>query len=425
MVLAFIVLAIVTTALSKRPRREVVDAATVQAEKDVMRANHAVEVAALERRLAAAQGRGLEGGDTALKIAEAKKEADGLRREMERLKQDALTQQNALKTLTEERDALARKAAAASDKAAERERALSAREAEHEAALAALRAERDKAQADARDRAETIKALREEVATVSNRLVRPDGPATEAPKPTSAGEMAAAVAAKGVAEREAKGLREERNQLRARIEAAEEQTRTANAELSRLSYEMERLRSAATAHERRESEARAKVEQREAMLELRQQRIYELEGQVRTLNGELREASGGKGTAMSALESRLDVVTTEKAALLAELEAMRQTMAASAEGADEGAAAAALAEKDEALKAQLDALKAENETLRAASQDAAALSEAEVAALRRELHDLAQKFIDMSAPPEAAKSPEEMTLAERIRAFKAARAAAS
>ena len=436
-VVAFIVLAIISSVMSKRSRRESVDLAAMQAEKDVMRANHAVEIAALERRLAAAQSRGHGGGDSAIKIAEQEGIAAGLRKEIERLKHDAAHRQQGLHALTEERDSLAR---TLSERTAERDKAA---------------ADAAKADAEAKERARTITELRQELATATNRLVRPDA----APSGPTSGDFAAAQAAKGVAEREAKALREERDTLRARLEervtgtvadlvearktiaardttiaelraalapratdtddqvstltaalhAVEGRERIANEQLSRLSYDLDQLRGTIASHERVESEARAKVEKNEALLELRQQKIYELEARVRELGEAARE--GGTDPRLGALEERLDTVRGEKDALLSELEAMRRDMDAAASATPDGGELAA-------LRRDVEALRAEN----AALKSAGAASPDEVAALREELRTLAEKFITMAGTAPTGKPGEEPSLAERIRAFKAARA---
>ncbi|WP_146620084.1 hypothetical protein [Acuticoccus sediminis] len=445
-VVAFIVMAIISNVMSKRSNRESGDLAAMQAEKDVMRANHAVEIAALERRLATAQTRGLE-GDAALRVAEAESRAAELKGELDSLKAGAQQSEAGLKSATEERDTLAKSLATA---AAERDAAV---------------AERDKAAADAKERARTITALREELATATNRLVRPNDP----PKGPSPAELAAAVAAREVAEREADELRQERDALKANagagaagsaelaalreslaaaertiadrdkaiealkaagtapgegvssakvaeltaaLQAVEARERTANQELSRLSYDLDQMRGRIASHERLESEAKAKVDQREALLELRQQKIYELEATVRELR-ESATAAAAPNDQVALLRKRLNGVRSEKDALLGELEALRQDMSAAAEAGGSADVAA--------LRKTVDELRAENANLKAAAGEASALNAAEVASLREELRKLAQKFIDMAGSQPEEKSPEEMTLAERIRAFKAAR----
>lgn len=454
-VAAFIVLAIISTQMSRGPRRAAVDEAALQAEKDVMRANHAVQIAALERRLAAAQARSIEAGDPTMKMADAEGLNEKLRREIEWQKKHIDEQAERVRGLEGERETLAKRVAELTPVIAERDAVAADRDkiaASRDADVAA-------AKEVAQERAKTIAELREELATATNRLVRPTDPAQPAGKAPE--EIAAIEAAKGVAEREAKALREERDALRARLEeaggtglaelrrqldearaalaqaaegpagegaadgalqaklsAAETREATANAELSRLAYELDELRSRAAAHERQERSAKAEVEQRDTLLELRQQKIYTLEERVRELTEELRAAAASPESdskQLSELEKSLAGVNEEREQLLNELDALRKQMSAAAAVTESDTTAAT-------LRRELEALRAENKTLRSGATRAEALDEGEIEALRRELRALAQRFVTMAGAGADGDEPTEMSLADRIRAFKANRA---
>lgn len=456
-VAAFIVLAVISTQMSRGSRRAAADDAALQAEKDLMRANHAVQIAALERRLAAAQARSIEAGDPAMKMADAEGANEKLRREIEWQKKHIDEQAERLRNLESERESLSKRVAELTPVVAERDQIAADRDkiaAERDGEIAA-------AKQLAQERAATISSLREELASATNRLVRPGDPLPASGKKPE--EIAAIEAAKGVAEREVKALREERDALRARLDdaeagearlaelrreleearaalantggstddgtgakelqsqlsAAEARETAANAELSRLAYELDELRARAATHERQERSAKAEVEQRDTLLELRQQKIYTLEERVRELTEELRSSAIAAPEAdtrqLSEMEKSLASMNEEREQLLNELDALRKQMSASASVADSDTTAAT-------LRRELEALRAENKTLRSSAARADALNESEIEALRRELRALAQRFVAMSGTGASDDEASEMSLADRIRAFKAARA---
>jgi len=232
--------------------------------------------------------------------------------------------------------------------------------------------------------------------------------------------------------------------------------------VSRLAYEADGLRTRLSGLERGDSEARAELAKRDALLELRLQKIYELEAKLQDQQALLARAErqsqtteeslaavaagadgGGDGASealraavpeaageVERLQKDFAEAREENAALLAELEALRRT---AEEGASEEEPSASAAdgsllvgarERIEALEAQNATLEAELQALRAApAGDATKLEPDEIEVLRKELRALGERFLAASGEPEAAAEAGEPSLADRIRAFKAARAA--
>lgn len=345
--------------------------AAVKAERDVLRANHAVEVATLEHKLAAAQARVQEGADANLRTKEA-----------EHRVQSALAK---VAELTAEVERL-REAAGASAGAA-------AASPPDEGALAALREREERLQRQLRERSETIDELRAAL---------------------SRGDSASGA--------------EELATLRADLSAAEARERTANESLSSLAYDRDGLMARLMSAERVAGEANASAEQKEALLELRLQKIHDLKSRVREESDRRMEAvrradaaaaqavSGtpggdGQGEAMAArikeLQRTVEQLTEQNRALA---DAQREGNAPSDREADE-------------LRAALDRLARENQELKAAAH-APALDAEGIAALKASLKSIAERFAQAAEAAEGEDAhAQEPTLADRIRAFKAERAA--
>ncbi|MEM8665061.1 MAG: hypothetical protein AAGF49_13205, partial [Pseudomonadota bacterium] len=259
--------------------------AAVQAERDVLRANHAVEIATLEAKVAEAQNR-LQGEMAAklrLKEAEqalslARKEADERTRELDNLSTERDRQKSeiealqakvkaggtddaqaeALARLTRERDE-ARQAVASRDEAAaalQRDvKALTERLGAAEAAKApveALTADLEEARKDAAHYRGEVKARESTIEELRASL--------SAPPPTPEASSGPAL-----------------DEARAALKDAEERERAANEALSRLAYDRDGLTERVETAEKGEREAKAEADKREALLELRLQKIEELE----------------------------------------------------------------------------------------------------------------------------------------------------
>jgi len=482
--------------------------AAVQAERDVLRANHAVEIATLEGKLAEAQERARRNMDTSLRLKEAERQMEALKTRAGAAETNALERAARIEALEGELSALRESSGDAAAMVEQRDRAR--REAREQAELAdRLRAEleevrarlpapdgaegtdggmvealaraRDEARDEVRRLTETVAELRRETEGLRNRLEGTGANVEEERR--LAQELAA------LREREARlkttvreredAIAELRQALSAgetivdderverlnrEIEAARAREKAAHENVSRLAYEADGLRNRLASLEEGGSASRAEVEKRDALLELRLQKIYELEAKLRDQHARLMRtqkraevaeeglaalaaeataggdgAEGGEGAAprvvqvadpeaaerADRLQRTLDETRRENATLLSELEALRHAAEAGAQEADDGAPAtaelAAAQERIEALMARNATLEAELEVARAApAAPAPSLDRGEVEALRKELRSLAERFLDARGVGDTGAAAEP-SLAERIRAFKAAR----
>ncbi|WP_420394543.1 hypothetical protein [Acuticoccus sp.] len=439
-VLLFVVLALFAR-LGGRSRLDVsAQEAALQAEKDVLRANHAVEVAALEHRLAealtrsAAAGAGAVLGDGATPPADraragASTDVDALNAEVAALKRREADQGEAIASLKAT-------LAAADRSAAERDAPASDELTAARSELVQAMRERDQLREQLANRTDADASS--DVAELRVALAERDG---------TIAELRAALEPRAADEDDGAEV----TRLTAALHAVGERERLANGQLSRLAYELEGLRGTVRDHERIEGSLRTEIERREALLELRLQKVYAIEERLREQSGELRalaeraeaaeaaleRAEGtakGDGVAVTptpdakvhaaaleealaraaALEGRLEKVRAENGTLLQELEALRR------HAGEPPAEAPALAEELAAARADLAALAQENERLRAARGPA--LDEASLAPLRAALRDLADRFLREVEGEASVPEVAEPSLAERIRAFKAARA---
>ena len=325
--------------------------ALMQAERDVLRANHAVEIAALEGRLAkalaqAAGARLGSGEDTARRELEGRVAA--LATEREELKQRA----REMPQLVAERDharAEALRYAQEASRLAEATQAAGGDALGTDEAVQAARAEADR-------QAEVAAELRREVEALRGRA-EDDGDAARLAGELAAAREALEAARRAVDERDgaiaelrAAGSDDEAAGLRTTLVAAETRERAANESLSRLAYERENLKSRVATLERSQSEAKAETERHAAQLELRLTKVYDLEARLREAN----EARAAAERALAErpddadrLQSKLDDVHGENRGLLEELEAMRRDVVEAGDDAatptDGGALAAAQA----------------------------------------------------------------------------------
>jgi chromosome segregation ATPase len=484
--------------------------AAVQAERDVLRANHAVEIATLESKLEEAQERARRNMDASLRLKEAERQLADANATVARLQEEMDQQARRIEALAAERDELAGRIHEVPQIVSERDRArnevaeqsevisklradlqeainragrATVDRADEEERLNALARERDEARDEARRLAETVGELRQEVSGLKDEAAKA---AAADPERT---QLASEVKALKEREEHLQGIVRAREatiaelrqalstgppaaqddgevaRLRQQLEEAQQREKAANESLSRLAYEADGLRNRLAGLERTESESKAEVEKREAVLELRLQKIYELEAKLRDQHAQLRETQrraelaeeslaalsaqaggevpsatppAGESVATPAaeaderierLEAELDQAREDNAALRAETEALRAAAGgAGADGGEVEAAVAALEADRDAAREQVAALQAEKaaleERLRAAEGAVAASAPdgAAIEALRGQLRELAMRFVEQSGTPEVEEAPEP-SLAERIRAFKAARAA--
>lgn len=468
--------------------------AAVQAERDVLRANHAVEIATLEGKLAEAQERARKNMDTALRLKEAERQMEALRTRATAAETEAAERSAQVEALEAELGALREGGAAAAMEERDRARRELAEQSELVARLraeledataklaeasgaegkdvvVALTRERDQARDEARRLTETVAELRQEVAGLMRRL--------EAGGTDVEGERRLAAEVALLSEREARlkatvrereeTIAELRRALSAgeapaddeRVErltrelvASRARERSAHESLSRLAYEADGLRNRLSSLEQGDSASKAEVEKRDALLELRLQKIYELEAKLRDQHAllmrtqrraEVAEESlaslaaeatgGGDGASPAAaaeaeerarrLEKKLGEVRAENSSLLSELDALRRAAEAGAtDGSGEAAGAdelTALREQVETLEARNAALQAELDAARSGRSDAPSMDAREAEAIRKELRALAERFLERAGVADAAPEAAEPSLAERIRAFKAAR----
>lgn len=447
-----------------------------QAERDVLRANHAVEVAELERKLAEAEARtqkdrdaslrlketearleaaatGGKAGEAALAAADAKITA--LNEEIATLKAGS----GASESLVSERDAARAEAARLSDELETLRRSLhesgdklahaTAKAEEDAATIERLTGERTDALAAAERERTLAGDLRREAEALRQRL---------AEKPEAAGAPALEATVAQLTEREAKATKvaEEHaatiaelraaladarttgaksaeadvTELRNQLATLETREHTANETLSRLSYEHDGLKNRLATAERLEREARAKAEKDETLLELRQQKIYALEARLREEHQQRQaaqkqatslgnaQAAGTDGEArarIEALQSALEEANEETQRLHTELDGLR---AATPPG-QSYEEAREIAEALSAAQAEAEELRSEVQRLETLARDVPQ-AQPDVAALREAIRVLAQRFMD-DADPLAEAAAREPSLAERIRAFKATR----
>ncbi|WP_157961541.1 hypothetical protein [Acuticoccus kandeliae] len=500
---------------SGKPRDTAQIIAAVQAERDTLRANHAVEIATLEGKLADTQKRVQANLDAELKLkamdrtlAEARGEitkhetdAANLRSRVESLsleREELLERVHQVPQLTSDRDrarsevsrqseiisnlrnelqeTIAKLSRATADRTNQggavdtltRERDTAREEAarlgtsvtELRREIEALRA---KAGTDASDQAENAE-LSKKLANLTEReaLLR----RTVRERDSTIAELRAAV---GVGQDAPKAVDTgEVDRLSGLLREAEGRVANANESLSRLAYDRDGLQSRIASVEKAERDSKVEIEKREALLELRLQKIYELEARLRDQHTQLREAqrraemaeesvtaltaaasaggADGEGFTLSEeaqaalaeataaasdarierLQHKLDQVRNENGSLLDELEALR--VAASGDAAAQGEEGASALEKATqeltATREAMEALEAENMRLKAAADATAQIGQDEIAALKEKLKTLADRFVADSGVEEAEPDiSAEPTLADKIRAFKAARAA--
>ncbi|MBJ3775165.1 coiled-coil domain-containing protein [Acuticoccus mangrovi] len=472
----------------KRDKAQVI--AAVQAERDVLRANHAVEIATLEGRLADAQARAQSQAEATMRLKTMEQTLATLRKELEASEAARTTAEERVAALSAEQESVAERLRNVPQLVSERDRARSqiaerdetidglrrelheanaslsraaSARADQGASIVTLTTERDDALAranhaegladglhrdmqqlrdrlgDARRELEEIKAASGDVGSLRDReeklrrtLKEREDTIAELRQSMKTSEPIADVSEVG--------------RLSQALEVAEAREKSAHESLSRLAYECDGLKNRLIAAERVERESKADVEKREAVLELRLQKIHDLEAKLREQHGQLVETQRRATLAESRLASqaetgeidpnavnvtaaeanerverlqrKLDQVREENGALMGELEALRLA-ATQGEGEEGGAEAAitALTEQLDAARTRIDALTSENASLSAAASEAGSASAAEIASLKEELRKLADRFMAGEA-----EEPAEPSLADRIRAFKAARA---
>lgn len=486
--------------------------ATVQAERDTLRANHAVAISRLEHKLNEARAKHNEnlnavlaakGADRRIaaltettedlkeQLDEALKKNAGLLSEVEKLSRDGAdlsrlkaerdTNQKVAdgqsQTISELRrdlqDAVRRASIATSAKAdlsdeietlkAERDRlnaeidrqsgTISTLKTELQEAVAqASRAsgvsgemadvaeERDKAQRESEQHAEKVNVLRNEVQQLAARLAEANSELAaarelaEEAKTLRASEehlkrvvrereltvhelrtaLARGETEGGPASAEAEGLRRSLADAEKREQAAVNRATAAASERDGLKRRLAQAEQAAET-------ARIAVETNEALLELRTQKLEQLEDSAQrqlTQLSEMRrraEAAEAQLAAEPGGENLVDANATV-AHVQAELDALRaenETMRADAQARER-------AEDPGELRAALDKLARENAALRN-QRPGPLLGEGDVTALKDQLNRLADRFLEKTET--AVSNEAALSLAERIRAFKAARAA--
>lgn len=518
-IFAVIVVLVVAVTFSRGGRAASRDTAhviaSVQAERDVLRAHHAVEVATLEGRLSDAMIRTEGVGDAAFRLKAAEAAVESARSEAAAQKSARMQLSERVANLTAERDQFAAGTRqAAHQLLAEREHAhaeIAAREeriaalqadldalstasgadgdepgptGEERAAAAvsldAARAEaaRQEQRADEAERA--IAELRQHLAAAAEAGATAGGNVDQAAFQRAIAERDETIAALRASAADAHPAAVEvdadsagSGQLARALEAAEARERDANVSLSRLAYDRDGLANRIATLERAESEARASAMKHEALNELRQQKIYELEARLREQGTELSgtrqqlaaaEANLAEGRSarvaisdadqshapgdaeeVQRLNATLGRISEENAALVGELEAMRLRAISDGDGAtlstsstpstrsdpDGSVTIAADAQGQElaTVRQRLAATESENaglaaENARLVAEATGRIDHAEAELLRTQLRQLAERF---AAEAEAAPTPAaaEPTLAERIRQFREKQRAAA
>ena len=423
--LAFLVLVLVRRMLRRAARPSNRDAAqmiaSVQADRDVMRAKHAVEVAALERELANARGNLPPDLKEASRVKQLERELAEAKTALAARPKAAGTSQSAeAEGLRVERD----------EARTEAERAVAALDylrGEY-AALEARLAQASAAQARVEEVAKEAATLREREAALRTSLGERDARLKELQ-----GSAAAA---------SSDGASEEIKRLNEALKKAEVRERVANESLSRMAYDKDGLEGRLAAADQAEGRLKAELERRDTLIELRTEKIYALEADLRAADAAASEAEARA----KAAEAAVAVARRggDRSELLEELEALANRAAeAGAEreatgvnGASYGAGSALNAELDSAHD-EIARLRSENESLRrAASSDDSTGGPADVGRddagqeigsddveeLKATLRALATRFVTEAEA--AGTSDARDSLAERIKAFKASRGAA-
>lgn len=396
--------------------------AALQAERDALRAKHAVEIAALEGRLADATARAQEGLAARARLGELEGGNAGAGEDqLVTLRGEAAGERDRLAEVVAERDAARQQIAVLEHAVAELRAEIAARDSRTEEGP-------QEAPAGGEAAAGTVARLQAREAELSAALQAREEALEEMRIALAAAEEARAAAPDPQA----------LERLRQDLDAALQRESTANESLSRLAYDRDGLRNMITSFERAEREARAQAERHAALLELRLQKIHELEARLREQDEQLLDeqrraacaqeaASAGAAGEASAdgatlaegqarseeLQAALATAKAENAALVEEVETLRR-------GAVEAGVAVGAA-GDDAVRARLAELEAENARLRAAAQQSG-FDRDEVDALKARLRDLATRFVESAAHDAAIDDDGPgATLADRIRAFKAAR----
>lgn len=488
---------------SERDTAQVI--AAVQGERDVLRAKHAVEVAELEGKIEEMNVRLQEGLTRSTQLQDAGQTIQGLTAErddargkveaaetaLERLRRELDTQTSRARDvpqllsdrdrartqvvdLTETLDELRRELHEANNKA-NRAAADLARRADGDG-TAGIIAERDAARADADAAIAQVEQLQSQLGLMET--AGADGAADSAEYRNEIARLSTTITEQqelisSMRSSEAGGGVDPDTFAAAQAEAREANSRAdaANEQLSRLSYELDGLRARVTNAERGDRVSRNEVEKRDALLELRLQRIHELETKLREqhgqLHGALRRAETAEETTAAIRAGEIDEAEVAEAAdlrvkldearernrvLMEELDAA-QTKAAETDimGGDAPASAtaekvdllnaevAALSERNTALEAEQAPLKAriaelesegapdgervsdlerENQRLRELTNRQDALHADTVAELKTQLRDMAERFAAGAPPPEPVPEP---SLKDRIRAYKASK----
>ncbi len=464
------------------PRQSAQLIAAVQAERDVLRANHAVEIATLEAKIADAQKRSQSEMGAALKLKEAERANGVLAAERDALGRDLAAARERLKAIGEDLETQRERVGQVPKVVSERDQArqeverqsgvitglrgelqeavnkLSKATADRQTTgdlVTRLTREREEALQDLQRQVEINQDLRRDVKTLGTRLQEQSGGLESAQSLT--GELDALRTRADSLSRTVRAREETIHELRtavARLEAgasaaggapdqsealrlAQAREQSANEALSRLAYDRDGLQNRLIAAERQEREARAEVEKREALMELRLQKINELERRLREQHGQIHAA-------MRRAEAAEEIVAAggldgdDARAVIVDTAAERRAEALAAELADAQAARKALAREVETLRAsagnegdpraqkalaaaevEIRELKSEVSRLRAAPP-VTPIDPEEMATLKLTIRDLADRFV-RNAEGIVDVEPDEMSLAEKIRAFKAAR----
>ncbi len=471
--------------------------AAVQTERDVLRAKHAVEVAELESKIEELHGRVQEDLTRTLQLKE-------------------MTQANT--TLQTERDKAAAQAQAA-EGAAEKLRVELENQTSRARDVPQLLSDRDRARTEVTDLTETISTLRAELHEANqraNRVVaeqarrassedgglgdalaerdaaRADADAALSQVEQLQSQLALMEMSGGGTDEPGEDQHEELAKLRSTVEeqqtlianlranpapdedtsnalaAAQSEARDAEAraeaaseQLSRLAYELDGMRERVTNAERGDHVSRNEVEKRDALLELRLQRIHELEHKLREqhaqLHATMRRAETAEETTAALQAGEIDDAQVAEAADLRQTldelrernrglmeEVERLTVAAAEGGIMNGdgfatvpspadaenmdamrAEIAELTERTQALTESESALKStaahferEYNRVKASAERAQAIDADTIAELKATMKTMAENF----AAGESAPSPTaEPSLKDRIRAYQQAK----
>lgn len=417
--------------------------ANLEAERDVLRANHAVEVAELEGKLAEATARAHKDMNAAFRLKEAEEKLAAATEATQEKTRELATANERITALTDE---LAEARSRATTMGQEDRGTIERLTGERDDARTALERERALA-ADLRREAEAqrerlAETARETAGTAELRAAMDELRQREAKAAKTVGEQEATIAELRKALEEAraenaKAADADVSAMRETMATLEQREREANAALSRLAYEHDGLKGRLATAERLEREARAEAEKHEALLELRQQKIYALEARLRDRHQEAQSASrraeAAEAVAASlrsaqdasgdeagnerirALSAALETATEDRQRLQIELDELR----AATPPAQSYEEAREIAEALNAAQAEVEELRGEVARLRAARPGPAS---AEVTELREAIRSLAERFLADAGPEtEEHGGGQEPTLAERIRAFKATR----